>query len=164
MTEFWDWAVTSYGKQGVSAICLNLQDSYGESVPLLLWAAWLAAQNRHLDSDIAAEAATLSAAWSDAVISPLRNLRRRLKSEITPEDDKLRLPIRNKIKGLELEAEKALMEKLSSLSSREKELNYDINQPLNARTLKALERVSKLCQANAPKSALTLLAEALTKT
>ncbi len=163
MISFWDWAVSAYGKPGVAPACLDLQDSYGEIVPLLLWAAWLTAHNRTFDDDLATQGSGLARNWSDTVVAPLRNLRRRLTSPVTGGDDDLRLPLREKIKGLELDAERAVMEILSGLSSQARPMNLDINQPLNERMLDALSRVSLATRANAPQLALTTLAEALTK-
>jgi uncharacterized protein (TIGR02444 family) len=107
---FWNWAVAVYAKPGVAEASLRLQDEYGQCVPLLLWAAWAG----EIDADTAQIAAALARAWSP-VIEPLRGIRRRLKSEISPGDDNERQPLRAKVKAVELEAEKALMIRLEAL-------------------------------------------------
>ncbi|HVZ28990.1 MAG TPA: TIGR02444 family protein [Asticcacaulis sp.] len=110
MSEFWDWAVTTYAKPGVAEASLDLQDKYGQSVPLLLWAAWAGV----LDPVVTDEAVTAAWAWL-AVIEPLRGVRRRLKTEISAGDETDRLDLRIAVKTLELEAEKALMGRLEAL-------------------------------------------------
>lgn len=163
MVSFWDWSVSAYDKAGVSAACLTLQNDYGEIVPLLLWAAWMTAYNRAFDDDLATQGSGVARNWSDAVVTPLRHVRRRLKTPVSAADDDHRLPLREKIKGLELEAERNIMEILSALSSQAKAIKCDTNQSLNERMREALSRVSLASHANAPQLALASLAEALTK-
>lgn len=110
MADFWDWAVAVYTRPGVAEASLRLQDEYGQCVPLLLWAAWAG----EIDADTAKIAAALARAWLP-VIEPLRGIRRRLKTEISPDDESERLPLRAKVKAVELEAEKALMTRLEAL-------------------------------------------------
>ena len=47
--SLWDWAVAAYSAEGVAEACLELQDSAGQNIPLLLWAAWCAAEGRKPD-------------------------------------------------------------------------------------------------------------------
>jgi len=107
MSEFWDWAVAAYARPGVAGACLDLQDNYGQSVPLLLWAIWRG-------GDVAA-AVAIARSWEDEVIGPLRGVRRRLKRR--PEAEALR----QKIKAIELEAERSLMTALEALAGPEVE-------------------------------------------
>ena len=46
--SFWDWAVEAYGRPGVDGLCIEAQDQHGQSVPYLLWAAWLDAEGRRV--------------------------------------------------------------------------------------------------------------------
>jgi uncharacterized protein (TIGR02444 family) len=43
VSVFWEWALDAYARPGVAEACLELQDVHGQNVPLLLWAAWAAA-------------------------------------------------------------------------------------------------------------------------
>ncbi len=95
MSEFWDWAVAAYARPGVADACLDLQDHYGQNVPLLLWAVWRG-------GDIAA-AVEIARSWEDEVVAPLRGLRRRLKGRTQAE------ALRQKVKAVELEAERMMM-------------------------------------------------------
>ncbi len=111
MTEFWDWAVAVYERPGVAEACLRLQDAHGQCVPLLLWAAW----SGETQNPVAAEAAARARSWL-AVIEPLRAVRRRLKTEVSRDDENTRLPLRERVKATELAAEQALMMALQTLT------------------------------------------------
>ena len=103
MAELWDWAVAAY-RGDVPAICLDLQDTQGQNVPLLLWAAWCAHEGTAIDDATLAEGVAVARTW-DAVVTPLRLARRRLK---TLDSEALR----DKVKAVELLVEKALLEAL----------------------------------------------------
>ena len=112
-TDFWDWAVTAYARPGVAELCLDLQDAHGQNVPLLLWAIWAGQGGRRVE---AAQAVATARAWQQVIV-PLREVRRRLKTTVTEDDDAQRLPVREQVKAVELAAEKALMTLLESQSS-----------------------------------------------
>ena len=69
--SLWDWALTTYAAEGVADACLELQETAGQNIPLLLWAAWCAHTGRTPDED-ALEAAgdTASAAGMDGIPVP----------------------------------------------------------------------------------------------
>ncbi len=132
MTEFWDWASKTYGGEGVAEACLALQDEHDQCVTLLLWAAWAAAQGRVVSDDEAQAAVALARPWHADVITPLRSLRRRLKAQVSPDDDHVRLPLRDLVKATELKAEKAVMAQMEAI-------------PLNTQVKSSTEA---LCQTN----------------
>lgn len=111
----WDWAVAAYGRDGVAALCVELQDLEGQNVPLLLWAAWAAEGCLRIDSGTAADGAALARAWSEGVIVPLRTLRRRLKLTVTAGDETARLGLREQVKSAELASERILLAQLEPL-------------------------------------------------
>ena len=41
----WDFSLEVYGRPKVAETCLRLQDEFGVDVPVLLFAAWLAAEH-----------------------------------------------------------------------------------------------------------------------
>jgi len=102
MSEFWDWAVAAYARPGVAEACLELQDTSGQNVPLLLWAVWRG-------GDVAA-AVGLARAWDDEVVGPLRGVRRRLKGGAGAE------ALSERVKAVELEAERTLMLALEAVA------------------------------------------------
>lgn len=114
--SLWDWAVAAYAAPDVSDACLALQDHHEQNVPLLLWSAWIAATGRRPDEDTIEAACDTARAWDSVVVAPLRAVRRTLKAPVPDIDDGPRESVRNRIKALELEAEKHLLEALEALT------------------------------------------------
>ena len=112
--RLWDWAVAAYGAPGVAEACLALQDSNEQNVPLLLWSAWVAQTGRKPDAETIEAACDTARAWDSVVVAPLRSVRRTLKAPVPDIDDGPREAIRNRIKALELEAERTLLRRLES--------------------------------------------------
>ncbi|MGH6956348.1 MAG: TIGR02444 family protein, partial [Caulobacteraceae bacterium] len=110
--SLWDHAAATYARPGVEAALLELQDAHGQSAPLLLWALWLAAAGRSPSRETLAEAAALARRWEDEATGPLRALRRRLKDAARDAMAVSRAALREKVEALELEAERALLERL----------------------------------------------------
>ena len=103
MTELWDWALAAY-RGDVPAICLDLQDAHAQNVPFLLWAAWCAREGRVIDQATLDEAVVVARSWGE-VVTPLRLARRRLKTMDAE-------ALRDKVKAVELQAERALLDAL----------------------------------------------------
>lgn len=156
--SFWNWAVKAYGGEGVAEACLSLQNEDGQSVPLLLWAVWLASEGFGISDSLAAEAVALARNWSDELIVPLRLLRRRLKTQLSTGDEAMRLPLREKIKAIELEAERALMTRLTSL---EGSVKFEENQDVKVAVMANLRVISQTWGRGVPESGLSRLIEAL---
>ncbi|CAO3417910.1 TIGR02444 family protein [Azospirillum argentinense] len=105
----WDFSLAVYGRPGVSAACLDLQDRLGQDVNLLLFAAWGGmACNADLPAGELARIDSAVAPWRDEVVRPLRAVRRRAKGE----DDALY----KRLKAVELEAERVQQDRLFALS------------------------------------------------
>lgn len=78
---FWDFSLALYGREGVAQACVALQDRRGLDVNLLLFCCWAGSRGRRLDP---ADLKGLNEAvgpWRDAVVRPLRAIRRWLKSQ-----------------------------------------------------------------------------------
>ncbi len=114
--SLWDWALTAYAAEGVADACLELQDAAGQNVPLLLWAAWCAAEGRVPDEDALEAAGDTARAWQDTAIAPLRAVRRALKPRAPDLDDADREAVRTQVKAVELEAERRLLAALEALA------------------------------------------------
>lgn len=112
----WDWAVAAYAAEGVSETCLSLQDQHEQNTCLLLWAGWNAATGRRPDEDAIEAACDTARAWDTTTISPLRAIRRTLKLPVPDIDGAAREAVRNRIKAVELEAERHLLLALEGLS------------------------------------------------
>jgi len=114
--SLWDWALEAYAADGVADACLELQDAAGQNVPLLLWAAWCAAEGRAPDEDALEAAGDTARAWQDTAIAPLRAVRRALKPRAPDLDDEAREAVRSQVKAVELEAERRLLTALEALA------------------------------------------------
>lgn len=112
----WDWALAAYAAPDVADACLALQDHHEQNVPLLLWSAWVAQTGRRPDEETIEAACDTARAWDSVVVAPLRAVRRTLKAPVPDIDDGPRESVRNRIKALELEAEKHLLEALEALA------------------------------------------------
>lgn len=112
----WDWALEVYRAEGVADACLHLQDTAGQNVPLMLWAAWTAATGRMLDDDAIEAACDCARAWDNSAIGPIRAVRRALKGPIPDIDNAAREALRESVKSLELAAERHLLAGLGALA------------------------------------------------
>lgn len=97
---FWEYSLARYEAHGVSSACLRLQDEFAMDVNLLLYAGWLAQEEQQLSEPHFGELDALIADWRVSVVSPLRDLRKRLRGFPAATG------IREEIKSLELRAER----------------------------------------------------------
>jgi len=149
----WDWAVVAYAAPGVGEACLHLQDANDQCVPLLLWAGWTAATGRKPDADTIEAACDTARAWSDTTVAPLRAIRRTLKKPVPDIDDGAREAVRERIKAVELLAERHLLEALEALAP-------EPSGPVRPAS-EALVSTARIWARVVPRPALTRLAERL---
>ena len=105
-SPFWRFSLRFYARPGISAACLVLQDEAGADVNLLLFLLFLADSGIAIASEDVRRFDGAVKAWREAVVEPLRALRRRLKSGIEPVPPGDSEIFRNQIKRAELEAER----------------------------------------------------------
>ena len=111
--ELWSFSLAFYDRAGIAAALLALQDNAGLNVDLVLFAIWLGLSGRgRLDERQVDAAARAVGPLELEVIEPLRAHRRRLKSVI--DDDVQRL--RESIKRLEMEAERVVLTRLAAVA------------------------------------------------
>lgn len=110
--DLWTHAVQLYARPGVQESCLQLQ-SQGTNVCLLLCAAWLAETGVAFSPQRLAALAAIADPWHQQVVTPLRQLRQQWRTQAQA-DDALG-PLREQVKGLELQAERTLLERLQAL-------------------------------------------------
>lgn len=149
----WDWAVEAYGREGVSEACLQLQDYFEQNVCLLLWAAWCAQTGHRPDEETIEAACDIARAWQDTTIAPLRAVRRTLKKPVPDLEPDFREAVRNRVKAIELEAEKYLLAQLSDLVAAPSASPRPV--------LDGLVEVARLWDKTVPRPALKTLAERL---
>ncbi|KJJ98372.1 hypothetical protein UB43_16955 [Pseudomonas sp. 21] len=111
--DVWSYALKLYARPGVEAACLTLQEG-GADVCLVLAAAWLGRTGVAFAASRMNELECTAQGWREEVVVPLRSLRQRWR-ESAKQDVQL-APLRERIKQLELEAEKVLLERLERLA------------------------------------------------
>lgn len=110
MTEdhpFWQFSLAVYGTDGVAPACLALQESCGADVNVLLFCCWAGRQGSALTAEQLDQALNAVGPWHQDIVKGLRAVRQHLKDGFEPFSGNETEPLRQKILGLELEAEKA---------------------------------------------------------
>jgi uncharacterized protein (TIGR02444 family) len=114
-SPFWRFSLQFYRLPKVADACIALQDEAGVDVNLLLFLLWHARRRRRLTAaDVAALEAKI-APWRDATVIPLRGVRRALKSPPALVEASVAEAFRNRIKAVELEAERLQQEAMYAL-------------------------------------------------
>ncbi len=115
-SAFWEFSLAFYAVPGVAEACLELQDRRGLDVNVLLYLLHLAGCGRRLDADDVARIAELAAPWREAVVVPLRTVRRALKASIGAFAPEATAGLRSEVKRIELAAERLQQETLERLA------------------------------------------------
>lgn len=109
--EFWEFSLARYAEPGVAEAALRLQDDFGCDVNLLLLCLWAAACGRALEPADFAALDAAAAPWRSAIVEPLRQVRRTLKTQ--PFADARSQPIRQRLLDLEIECERIVQERIA---------------------------------------------------
>ncbi|MNE15184.1 hypothetical protein D3C80_1080890 [compost metagenome] len=112
-TDLWNYALALYARPGVEAACLALQ-AQGGDVCLLLCATWLQARGVAVRDERVQALREVTEPWQREVVNPLRSLRQEWRA--AAQSDAQLAALREQVKGLELQAEKALLERLQERS------------------------------------------------
>ncbi len=110
----WAFALKVYSHSEVEACCLALQNDYGMSINRLLYAAWLATQQKLLDT--ATLKRSVAQQWQSGMTHPLRALRYRVRSLRV--DEPALDAFYTAMRKAELEAEKVELAYLYVLAQR----------------------------------------------
>jgi uncharacterized protein (TIGR02444 family) len=115
-SPFWRFSLQFYRLPKVADACIALQEDAGIDVNLLLFLLWQARLGRRLSAaDVVALEAKI-APWRDATVIPLRGVRRSLKSSTSLVEAATAEAFRNRIKAVELEAERLQQEAMFALA------------------------------------------------
>lgn len=114
--DFWHFSIDRYARPGVAEACLRLQDRDGLDVNLVLFSLWCGATGRSLDTETLRGAVAACRPWRQTVLLKLRALRRALKPGVANVPAERAAALRERIKGLELEAERVQQEILVRLA------------------------------------------------
>lgn len=112
--DLWNHAVAAYGRPGVEEACLRLQ-TLGADVCLLLCASWLQARQVAVEPERVRVLEAACRSWQQEVVTPLRRLRQQWKA--AAQGDAQLAQMREQVKGLELQAERVLLERLEACAA-----------------------------------------------
>lgn len=110
MRDLWAFATHLYGQHDVERHCLAWQ-AQGGDVCLLLCAAWLDREQVPFSAPRWLELQALSADWQKTWLAPMRALRQQAKAWCA--EDAARHALRERLKALELDSERALLAQLA---------------------------------------------------
>ena len=103
----WDFLLAVYAQPGVQAACLEVQDRTDADIVLLLVWTWHLRPNRiPLGPEAISAVQSLVSDWRQRTILPLRRLRVDLRAAGPTMPDAARTTLRERIKALELGAER----------------------------------------------------------
>ncbi|MCW6507822.1 TIGR02444 family protein [Lichenifustis flavocetrariae] len=118
--EFWTFSSTTYGKSGVQAACLALQDRLGADINLLLFCLWWSLSGGPaLDTDCFAAVLTKARGWQDGVVRPIRAARRTAKPGGAIGEDEGATAFYQRVLATELEAERMEQKLIVSTAAAE---------------------------------------------
>jgi uncharacterized protein (TIGR02444 family) len=115
-SPFWQFSLRFYRLPKVADACIALQEEAGVDVNLLLFLLWQAQQRRRLSAADVARLDAQIAPWRDMTVIPLRGMRRALKSPPGLVVAPVAEAFRNRIKAVELEAERLQQEAMHALA------------------------------------------------
>ena len=111
--NFWSWSIERYRQNGVDSLSLQLQDEHSLNVNLLLWTCWCAEHFETAPQSAINAAIEVANEWNRPITTPLRKVRRVLKTKTTIKRAK---DLRTQIKAAELGAEQIEQELLEELA------------------------------------------------
>ncbi|NBB08931.1 TIGR02444 family protein [Pseudomonas sp. SLFW] len=111
-SDLWSFTLDFYARPGVEQACLALQ-ARGGNVCALLCGVWLDQRNISFNPQRAEEIRQLATPWHDQVVGPLRSVRTQWKAAAVTDEELSAL--RERVKGLELDAERELLVRLQRL-------------------------------------------------
>jgi uncharacterized protein (TIGR02444 family) len=111
-SDLWSFTLDFYARPGVEQACLALQ-AKGGNVCALLCGVWLDQRNIPFNPQRAEEIRQLATPWHDQVVGPLRAVRTQWKTAAVTDEELSAL--RERVKVLELDAERELLVRLQRL-------------------------------------------------
>ncbi len=111
-SPFWRFSLRLYGRPGVPAACIALQEGAGADVNVLLFCLFAAHSSRRLDTDDVRQIAAAADPWKAGVVMPLRAARMSLRAPALMIDSDGAAALRRSVKQIELEAERLQQEGL----------------------------------------------------
>jgi len=114
-SHLWEFMLRFYARPGVAPACLRLQEACGLDIPLFLALLHATASGRVLDRPRIEILDRECAVWRETVVRPLRAIRSGMKSDPWMTLDTSVPELRERIKAVELSAERIEVEFLQRL-------------------------------------------------
>ncbi|WLI06535.1 MULTISPECIES: TIGR02444 family protein [Pseudomonas] len=111
--DLWSFALSTYARPGIEAACLRLQEQ-GADVCLMLCGAWLEQRGVAVTPERMRALKQIAGPWQVQVVEPLRRMRMQWRA--TAQQDKPLAALRERVKALELDAERVLLTRLEGLA------------------------------------------------
>ncbi len=111
--DLWSFALSTYARPGCEAACLRLQ-AQGADVCLLLCGAWLEQRGVAPTAERMQALKQIAEPWQAEVVEPLRQVR--IAWRAMAQQDLPLATLRERVKALELEAERVLLSRLEALA------------------------------------------------
>ncbi|AKS07457.1 TIGR02444 family protein [Pseudomonas trivialis] len=111
--DLWSFALSTYARPGVEVACLGLQEQ-GVDVCLLLCGVWLEQRAVAVTAERIQALKQIAEPWQAHVVEPLRRVRMQWRAMAQQDEDLAGL--RERVKALELEAERQLLARLETLA------------------------------------------------
>ena len=114
---FWTYSYALHESDGVGPACIGLQDRHGFDVNLLLYCCWVAATGRGaLERDGLEKARGTVQQWQNQVSTPIREIRRLLKTESLGVPTDLAQTFRKELMSVELASERVAQDALLAIA------------------------------------------------
>ena len=115
-SPFWQFSIKFYAVPGVAEACIALQDQAKVDVNILFYLLWNATQGRAFNAADVTEIEHRIGPWREVAVVPIRDIRRALKSPPPVVEPAAAEALRNRVKAVELEAERLQQEALYGLA------------------------------------------------
>jgi uncharacterized protein (TIGR02444 family) len=129
--ELWTFALAFYAREGAAQACLALQERIGADVDIVLFGLFaLLRKGVSLEAEDVRAVDALADGWRAEIVRPLRQLRTRLKSGPIPAPSASTGKLRDRIKSIEIEAERIELDMLAGwLTEHEARRNSTNDDP-----------------------------------
>ena len=114
-SPFWRFSLRFYRQPGVADACIALQEQSGADVNLLLYLLWHARDGRSFTVTEVEAVERRIAPWRESTVFPLRAVRRAIKTPPALVEAPAAEAFRNRIKAVELEAERLQQEAMYAI-------------------------------------------------
>jgi uncharacterized protein (TIGR02444 family) len=160
-SPFWMFSLALYRSNGVPSACIALQDGQGVDVNLLLFGLWLASEGRAVSPEDLRAADEQVSGWRTQAVIPLRGVRRLLREPPAVVAGDAAAALRDKVKAVELEAERLQQEALFALRPVEAWGQPSAREPAGVNNVDACASMMGTPFAPVPRAALLAAFDAL---